>query len=144
MERINEKDPPKFTQMQERQSFTKACIYARFTKGKILESKIIGINYFGLNNYKRSKKNRTAKGVPNCYGVLFTYPTTRTIHIELREELSTDDVLLALRRFISRRGTVKSIRSYNGTNFAKAKNKMKTCLNQLDQVKIKKIYVVKT
>ena len=118
--------------MQERQSFTKACIYARFTKGKILESKIIGINYFGLNNYKRSKKNRTAQGVQNCYGVLFIYPTTRTIHVELREELSTDDFLLALRRFISRRVTVKNIRSYKGINFAKAKNKMKTCLNQLD------------
>ena len=118
--------------MQERQSLTKACIYARFTKEKILESKIIGINYFGLNNYKKSKKNRTAKGVQNCYAVLFIYPTTRTIHIELQEELSTDNFLLALRRFISRRGTVKSIRSYNGTNFAKAKNKMKTCLNQLD------------
>ena len=118
--------------MQERQSFTKACIYGRFTKGKILESKIIGVNYFGLYNYKISKKNRTAKGVQNCYGVLFIYPTTKTIHIELPGELSTNDFLLALWRFISSRGTVKNIRSYNGTNFAGAKNKIKTCLNQLD------------
>ena len=99
----------------------------RFWNLKLLES--ITLDYIII---KFQKKNRTAKGVQNCYGVLFIYPTTKTIHIELPGELSTNDFLLALWRFISSRGTVKSIRSYNGTNFAGAKNKIKTCLNQLD------------
>ena len=68
---------------------------------------------------------------------MFTCPTTRALHIELAGDLSTDDFLLALRRFISRRGTVETIRSDNGTNFVGANNEMKTCLKQLDQVKIK-------
>ena len=63
--------------------------------------------------------------------------TTRAIHIEFAGDLSTDDFLLALRRFINDRGTVEIIRSDNGTNFVGTNNEMKTCLKQLDQVKIK-------
>ena len=80
---------------------------------------------------------RTTRGVKKCYGVLFTCLTMRAIHIELAGDLSTDDFLLALRRFISCHGTVEIIRSDNGTNFVGANNEMKTCLKQLDQVKIK-------
>ena len=63
--------------------------------------------------------------------------TTRAIHIEFAGDLSTDDFLLALRRFINDRGTVEIIRSDNGTNFVGTNNEIKTCLKQLDQVKIK-------
>ena len=96
-----------------------------------------GVNYFGPYYVKKSKMTRTTKGVNKCYGVLFTCLTTRAMHIELAGDLSTDDFLLALWRFISCRGTVEIIRSDNGTNFVGANNEMKTCLKQLDQVKIK-------
>ena len=61
----------------------------------------------------------------------------RAIHIELTGDLSIDDFLTALRRFISRCGTVEIIRSDNGANLVGANNEMKTCLKQLDHVKIK-------
>ena len=62
---------------------------------------------FGPYYLKRSKMTRTTKGVKKCFVVLFTCLTTRAIHIGLAEDLSTDGFLLALRRFISRCGTVE-------------------------------------
>ena len=96
---------------------------------------------FGPYYLKRSKMTRTTKGVKKCFVVLFTCLTTGAIHIGLAEDLSTDGFLLALRRFISRCGTVEISQSDNGTNFVGANNEMKTCLKQLSQVKIKKLYV---
>ena len=68
---------------------------------------------------------------------MFICLTTRAIHIKLAGDHSTDDFLIALRTFISRRGTVEIIRSDNGKKFAGANIEMKACLKQLDQVKLK-------
>ena len=65
---------------------------------------------------------RTTKVVKKCYVVLLTCLTTRAIYIELAGDLSTDGFLLAIRRFISRRGTVEIIRSDNGTNLSQQRN----------------------
>ena len=100
-----------------------------------------GVHYFGLYYVKKSKMTRTTKCVKKCNGVLFTCLMTSTIRVELAGDLSTDEFLLALQRFISRRGTLEIIQSDNGTNFAGTNSKMKTCLKELDQVKIKKLYV---
>ena len=78
-----------------------------------------GVDYFAPYLVKK----RSTKVVTKRYGVIFTCPTTHTIHIELAGDLSTDSFLLALRRFISRRGYVKVMRSDNGTNFVGANNK---------------------
>ncbi|GBP40328.1 hypothetical protein EVAR_86474_1 [Eumeta japonica] len=43
------------------------------------------------------------------YGALFTCLTTRAVHIELAESLSSDSMILALRRFIARRGTPSDV-----------------------------------
>ena len=51
------------------------------------------------------------------YGVIFTCLAIRGVHIEVAHSLETDSFLMALRRFIARRGQVKEIRSDNGTNF---------------------------
>ena len=96
-----------------------------------------GVDCFGLYYVKKSKTNRTTKGVKKYYGELFICLTTRAIHIKLAGDHSTDDFLLALRTFISRRGTVEIIRSDNGKKFAGANIEMKACLKQLDQVKLK-------
>ncbi|GBP31902.1 hypothetical protein EVAR_18440_1 [Eumeta japonica] len=40
---------------------------------------------------------------------LFTCLTTRAVHIELAESLSSDSMILALRRFIARRGTQSDV-----------------------------------
>ena len=58
---------------------------------------------------KKNRETRSTKALTKCYRVIFTCLTTRTIHIRLAGDLSTDSFLLALRRFISRRGNVKAM-----------------------------------
>ena len=70
--------------------------------------------------------------------MIFACLTTRAIHIELAGDLSTDSFLLALRKFISRRGYVKVMRSDNGTNFVGANNELNLCIKQLNQIKLHK------
>ncbi|KAL0861187.1 hypothetical protein ABMA27_009669 [Loxostege sticticalis] len=49
--------------------------------------------------------------------VLFTCATYRAVHLEVVESLSTSEFLMALRRFVARRGRVDCLFSDNGTNF---------------------------
>ena len=58
-----------------------------------------------------------ARSLVKRYGIIFTCLAIRIVHIEVVHSLETDSFLLALRRFIVRRGQVKEIRSDNGTNF---------------------------
>ncbi|XP_071042460.1 uncharacterized protein [Parasteatoda tepidariorum] len=55
----------------------------------------------------------------NCDKVwiaIFTCAVHRAVHFELVSDISTQSFPLALRRFLSRQGRVKSIYSDNGTN----------------------------
>ncbi|UYV75710.1 hypothetical protein LAZ67_13001071 [Cordylochernes scorpioides] len=54
--------------------------------------------------------------------VLFTCAVYRCVHLELVISLSTEDFLMALERFIKRRGRPSTIFSDNGTNFVGANN----------------------
>ena len=62
---------------------------------------------------------------------------SRAIHIEVTVDLSADSFINALRRFISRRGAVRSIHSDNGTNFVGAESEMKRGLEEMDHKKVK-------
>ena len=46
--------------------------------------------------------------------------------------------MLALRRFISRRGNVKVMQSDNGINFVGANNELNLCIKQPDQIRLNK------
>ena len=95
-----------------------------------------GTDYFGPLIVKQSKKTRQNLGQCKRYGVVFTCLTTRALHLELAGDLSTDSFILALRRFIARRGQPNTIWSDNGTNYVDAERELRTLLAKLNQNKI--------
>lgn len=82
-----------------------------------------GIDYFGPIVVKLSIKTRSSAALVKRYDAIFTCLTTRAVHLELAGDLSTDCFIMSLRRFYSRRGNVKVIRSDNGTDFVGAERK---------------------
>ncbi|XP_065193160.1 uncharacterized protein LOC135824355 [Sycon ciliatum] len=70
------------------------------------------------------------------YGALFTCLATRAVHVELAHDLSTDSTLMAIRRFISRRGCPLVIHSDNGTNFKGAAKELRQAIRELNEAHI--------
>uniref|UniRef100_A0A1B0DJC4 Uncharacterized protein n=1 Tax=Phlebotomus papatasi TaxID=29031 RepID=A0A1B0DJC4_PHLPP len=89
-----------------------------------------GLDFFGPIDTKlnRSRVKR--------YGAIFTYLTTRAVHLEVCESLTTDSCIMAIHRFVSRRGSPVKIISDNGTNFKGAKRELKEALKEIDQDRI--------
>ena len=65
------------------------------------------------------------------YGVLFTCLSSRAVHIEVAEELSTDSFINAFRRLQSVRGPVQQVRCDQGTNFVGAESELKRKMKSL-------------
>ncbi|KAG1968718.1 nek6 [Pimephales promelas] len=76
----------------------------------------------------------TKRGRKECkrYGLIFTCLSSRAVHLEMLEDMSTDAFINALRCFISLRGAVCQLRCDQGTNFVGAKNEFKEALKQCD------------
>jgi hypothetical protein len=71
------------------------------------------------------------------YGVLFTCLTLRAIHLELVHSLTSDSLIMALRRMAARRGWPKYLYSDNGTNLRGANTELTRCLQELDEEDLK-------
>ena len=78
------------------------------------------------------------------WGVVFTCFGCRAIHLETTASMDTDSFILSLRRFLGRRGPVRSIRSDNGGNFVGADNEMKKAMKELNHVKVKDFLMTKS
>lgn len=90
----------------------------------------VGIDCFGPLQVRRGRS------LVKRYGVIFTCLAIRAVHIEVAHSLDTDSFLMALRRFIARRGQVKEIRSDNGTNFTGGERELRESINAWNQNKI--------
>ena len=77
-----------------------------------------GVDYAGpfFTKERRLKGCKTLK----TYLCLFICFSTKAIHLEFVTDLTTDNFLAALRRFISRRGKPQVMYSDNATNFTRA------------------------
>lgn len=83
---------------------------------------ITGTDYGGPFLIK-THKGRNSK-LTKCYICLFVCFATKAVHLELVSDLSTEGFILALRRFVSRRGRPTKIYSDNGNNYIGAKNEL--------------------
>lgn len=124
----------------------KNCVTCRKVRGRIEDQRMAdlpvdrvdpsppfsytGIDCFGPFYTKTGRKENKR------YGLLFTCLSSRAIHIEMLEDLTTDAFLNALRSFIAIRGAVRQIRCDRGTNFVGAKNELQRSLKELDKDRI--------
>ncbi|XP_030581524.1 uncharacterized protein LOC115779573 [Archocentrus centrarchus] len=70
-----------------------------------------GVDCFGPFTVKIGRR------MEKRWGIIFKCMTTRCIHLDLLENLDADAFLMALRRFVARRGKPKELLCDNGTNF---------------------------
>lgn len=119
------------------------CVTCRRLRGALQEQKMAnlpedrlepappfthcGVDYFGPWLIKEGRKELKR------YGVLFTCLSRRAIHLEVSATLETNSFINALRRFISRRGPVRTIRCDQGSNLVGAKNELQKALSSMDQ-----------
>lgn len=85
---------------------------------------VTGVDYAGPITLKTSTTRRAISC--QAYICLFVCMTTKALHLELASDLSTEVFLMAMCRFISRRGPVEQIHSDCGTNFVGAANLFQT------------------
>ena len=86
-----------------------------------------GMDVFGPFYIKEGRKELKR------WGLIFTCLASRAIHLETLNAMTTDSFLNALRRFISRRGKVRQLRSDQGSNFVGAKNELANAVKGIDR-----------
>uniref|UniRef100_A0A7I4Y532 Integrase catalytic domain-containing protein n=1 Tax=Haemonchus contortus TaxID=6289 RepID=A0A7I4Y532_HAECO len=72
----------------------------------------VGLDYFGPMPILITKEDKS-----KAYGCIYTCRTTRLIHLELVENMTTEAFLNALRRIFARRGVPKTITCDNAPTF---------------------------
>jgi hypothetical protein len=83
----------------------------------------VAIDLFGPVEYQQHvKKRQVGKG----WGVVFVCTTTSALHVEFMDTYSTDSFLLALRRFMSVRGTPTRFQSDRGEQLVAATKQVAT------------------
>ncbi|XP_033999688.1 uncharacterized protein LOC117493300 [Trematomus bernacchii] len=76
----------------------------------------VGLDVFGPWSVI-TRRTRGDAALSKRWEVIFTCLSTRAVHLEVIETMSTSSFINALRRFLSIRGPVKHLRSDRGTNF---------------------------
>ncbi|XP_047674529.1 uncharacterized protein LOC125145500 [Tachysurus fulvidraco] len=86
-----------------------------------------GIDCFGPFHTKQGRKEQKR------YGLIFTCLSSRAVHVEMLDDLTTDAFINALRCFIAICRAVREIRSDQGSNFVGAKNELSRALKEVDK-----------
>ncbi|GFX57644.1 integrase catalytic domain-containing protein [Trichonephila clavipes] len=92
---------------------------------------VVGIDFGGPLYTKDENKH---------YIVLFTCAVTRALHLELLNNLTTETFLLALRRFISRRGLCSKILTDNAKTLKKSELELKNLWKIISDPTVKAFY----
>jgi Integrase zinc binding domain len=88
--------------------------------------KVTGLDFAGPFYVKDAKEK--------AWMCLFTCAVTRALHLELVKSMSTPCFLLALNRFISRRGLCQTIYSDNGRTFQRAAKELSNRWKKIDPI----------
>ncbi|GFW87006.1 integrase catalytic domain-containing protein [Trichonephila clavipes] len=120
----------------EEQVFTFACVQvtAPLPALRVEQSapfSVVGIDFGGPLYTKDENKH---------YIVLFTCAVTRSFHLELVNNLTTETFLLALRRFISRRGLCSKILTDKAKTFKKSELELKNLWKIISDPTVKAFY----
>ncbi|KAK3107024.1 hypothetical protein FSP39_005438 [Pinctada imbricata] len=115
------------------------CVPCRKLRGKVREQKMadlpkdrltpgppfsaVGVDMFGPWQIT-TRKTRGGAAQSKRWAILFTCLTTRAIHIEVVEDMSSSSFINSLRRFTAIRGPVNVYRSDRGTNFVGATDQL--------------------
>lgn len=86
-----------------------------------------GIDYFGPVFVKQGRS------VVKRWIALFTCLSIRAVHLEIVHSLSTPSCIMAIRRFVARRGAPITFCSDNGSNFVGASNLLKEQLQAINE-----------
>ena len=122
------------------------CVRCRLLRARLLSQKMAdlpierllpegpflhcGLDMFGPFEIREGRK------VHKRYVALFTCLASRAVHLEASKDMSTDSCINFLRRFACRRGTIRTIRSDNGSNFLGAMNELQCKFAKFDHEKI--------
>ena len=90
----------------------------------------VGLDYFGPLTVKKFRKTEKR------YVLLITCLATRAVHLEVAASMDTDCFLMALRRFIARRGKPHTIYSDNGTNLVGGERELREGIERWNQDQI--------
>ncbi|XP_053692167.1 uncharacterized protein LOC128740630 [Sabethes cyaneus] len=98
----------------------------------------VGVDYFGPIEVLVGRR------VEKRWGVLLTCLTTRAVHIEVANTLTTNSCIMALQNFITRRGTPVSFYSDRGTNFVGASRMLDQIQQTLDGQQLMREFITPT
>lgn len=92
----------------------------------------VGVDMFGPFITKDGRKE------VKIWGALFCCLTSRAVHLETVPAINTDSFINAIRRFVSRRGPIRLLRSDNGSNFIGANNELKKAFHEINFAEVRK------
>ena len=90
----------------------------------------VGLDYLGPLTVKKFRKTEKR------YVLLLTCLATRAVHLEMTVSMDTECFLMALRRFIARRGKPQTIYSDNGTNIVGGERELRDQIERWNQAHI--------